>query len=76
MHTQHVLLRMLGVPVAPQKIEGPATTVTSVGIVVDTARFELRLPVDKVEHVRELVRSWGGRHSGRYREFESLLGHL
>ena len=34
----------LGVPVATQKIEGPATTVTFLGVIVDTVRLELRLP--------------------------------
>ena len=68
--------RNLGVPVAAHKVEGPATTVTFLGIVVDTARFELRLPVDKVDRIREMVRSWRDRRSGRYKEFESLLGHL
>ena len=66
----------LGVPVATHKIEGPATQVTFLGVIVDTARFELRLPLDKLEYTRSLVRSWRGRRSGRYKEFESLLGHL
>ena len=34
------LLRFLGVPVATEKIEGPATTVTFLGIVVDSSRLE------------------------------------
>ena len=61
---------------ATHKIEGPATQVTFLGVIVDTARFELRLPLDELELTRSLVRSWRGRRSGRYKEFESLLGHL
>lgn len=61
---------------ALHKMEGPATVVTFLGVVVDTARFELRLPIDKLDYIRELVRSWRDRRSGGYTQFESLLGHL
>ena len=71
----HTLSR-LGVPVATHKIEGPATIVTFLGIVVDTSRFELRLPGNKLDHMRSLVRPWRTRRSGRHKDFESLLGHL
>ena len=75
---QHILdvFRILGVPVAFHKIEGPATVVTFLGVEVDTARFELRLPGRKLDRIRGLVRAWRGRRSGRCNEFESLLGHL
>ena len=33
---------------ATHKIEGPATQVTFLGVIVDTARFELRLPTRQV----------------------------
>ena len=74
----HVLqvLHSLGVPVAAHKVEGPATVVTFLGVIVDTARFELRLPQQKLDLIRELVRTWRGRRSGSYRAFESLVGHL
>ena len=50
--------------------------VTFLEIVVDTSRFELRLLGDKLVHMRSLVRQWQERHSGRHKDFESLLGHL
>ena len=74
-HILHVL-DSLGVPVAAQKIDGLVTTVTFLGITVDTARSELRLPRQKLEYIGGLVRSWCGRRSGRYESFESLIGHL
>ena len=75
---QHVLgiMGSLGVPVAFNKVEGPATSITFLGIRVDTVRFELRLPAEKIEFICELVRSWRGRSSGRASDFDSLLGHL
>ena len=69
-------LQALGVPVAQDKIEGPSTTITFLGIVIDTCRFELRLPGPKLVHIRQLVQAWHSRRSGRYKEFEFLLGHL
>ena len=70
------ILDQLGVPIATQKVEGPATVVTFLGIIVDTDRRELRLPVHKLEYIGHLVSQWRGRRSGRVAEFESLLGHL
>lgn len=43
----------LGVPVALNKIEGPATAVTFLGIVIDTISFELTL------YIRQLIRGGG-----------------
>ena len=70
------ILDRLGVPISTQKIEGPAEVVTFLGIVIDTIRCELRLPATKLDHIRDQVHRWLGRRSGRYAEFESLLGHL
>ena len=63
-------------PVADNKVDGPATSVTYLGILVDTVRFELTLPPDKLERIGELVRSWRGNRSGWRIDFDSLLGHL
>ncbi len=45
----------LGIPVAQDKIEGQSTTITFLGILIDTCRFELRLPGPKLVHIQELV---------------------
>jgi len=74
----HVLdtLASLHVPVAANKIEGPATTITFLGIQIDTISFELRLTAEKLEYISRLARSWRTRRSGRSKDFDSLLGHL
>ena len=61
---------------AVNKIEGPATTITFLGIQIDTISFELRLTVEKLEYIGRLARSWRTRRSGRSKDFDSLLGHL
>ena len=61
---------------ADDKLEGPTTAVTFLGIRVDirvdTVRFELTLPSDKLERIGELVRLWRGRRSGWHIDFDSL----
>lgn len=61
---------------AYEKVEGPSPIVTFLGIAVDTVTLQLRLPEDKLRAMRELVGTWIGRRSGRYKDLESLLGHL
>ena len=46
-----------GIPVADHKTEGPATSLTFLGVLIDTDRFQLRLPEDKLLRLRELVMS-------------------
>ena len=66
----------LGVPIATHKTEGPAASVTFLGIVIDTDALQLRLPEEKLVRIRELVCTWLPRKSCTRREMESLLGHL
>ena len=42
------LMNELGVPIATQKIEGPATILTFLGILIDSQALQLRLPTDKL----------------------------
>eukprot|EP00731_Ephydatia_muelleri_P013586 Em0007g896a len=41
----------LGIPVALDKLEGPATTITFLGITIDTTLQQLRLPSDKLQEM-------------------------
>ena len=38
----------LGVPLALEKVEGPSTTISFLGILLDTVRMDIRLPEDKL----------------------------
>lgn len=66
----------LGVPVAPNKVEGPSPVLTFLGIVIDAHHFQLRLPLEKLDRLQEMLGAWLDRKSCRRRELESLLGHL
>ena len=61
---------------AAHKTEGPSTVLAFLGILVDTDRFELRLPPDKLARLQETLRSWSGKRSCTRKELESLLGRL
>ena len=47
----------LGIPLATEKLEGPSTSLTFLGIVIDTHRMEICLPDDKLQRIyKELLR--------------------
>ena len=46
------LCEQLGVPIAPDKTEGPSTSITYLGFILDTERLELRLPQEKLCKIR------------------------
>ena len=66
----------LGVPLALEKVEGPATTLPFLGIVLDTIRMEARLPEDKLKKLREEVSKWLDCNHARKHEILSLVGSL
>ena len=70
------VLADLGIPVALHKLEGPSTRVTFLGVVIDTDRLELTLPLKKLERLRVMVACWSRRQSGGRSDFDSFLGHL
>ena len=67
---------ILGVPVAPNKVEGPATSLTFLGILIDTVKLELRLPHDKLARLCQAIQSWRVRKACTKRELLSLIGQL
>ena len=70
------LCHCLGVPLKWQKLEGPATSLTFLGILLDTRKMEMRLLEEKLRDLKELITRWMGRKSGKKRDFLSLIGKL
>ncbi len=66
----------LGVPVSAHKVEGPATSITFLGIVLDTVTQELRLPQDKFSRLSTTIKQWRCRKSCKKRQLLSLIGQL
>ena len=66
----------LGVPTEPEKNEGPATSVSVLGIEFDTEDMILRLPLTKLTLLRQQVQAWCGKKCCLKRELLSLIGSL
>ena len=75
---QHIpiIVAELGVPLATNKLEGPSTSLSFLGIILDTNRMEIRLPPNKVIRMQELLTTWLPRKKARKREILSLVGTL
>ena len=72
------LFTSMGVPIAHDKIEGPATCITFLGLEVDSESMSVRIPGDKLFELRRLVSQTIGRLGQKItlREIQSLLGKL
>ena len=68
----------LGVPISEgnDKLVGPTTCLTVLGIELDSIAGELRLPQDKLIALRELLDDWSSEKRISKRELQSLVGHL
>ena len=77
------ICKVLGVPIAEEKTEGPATSLTFLGIEIDTDLLQLKLPSSKLSALLDMLSSWGSSHprrkmlrSATKRDLLSLIGHL
>ena len=65
-----------GIPMAPEKLDGPATTLAFLGIELDSHTLTARLPADKLQRLKTMVSEWQDRKSCTKRELVSLVGTL
>ena len=66
----------LGIPLATEKVEGPSTCLTFLGIIIDTNRMEIRLPEDKLLRIRQELAAWLTKRKATKKEILSLVGVL
>ena len=76
LQTMKSICECLGFPLALEKLEGPATSLVFLGILIDTVDQELRLPLDKLKRIRDLVQTWLGKKRCTKRELLSVAGQL
>jgi hypothetical protein len=62
----------LDFPIAPHKLEGPASQLAFLGIVIDSEGDTLPLPADKCARLRVKISEWRGRKFCRKRKLLSL----
>mgnify|MGYP002803382934 len=70
------LCQYVGIPIAPEKIVGPQTTLTFASIELDTVMFEAPLPADKIAKTQALLLSFLTRTKATLQEVQSLIGLL
>ena len=66
----------VGFPVARNKVEGPSTNSTFLGILFDTAAGELHLPQEKLGRILHELERWSQRKVCTKRELLSITGLL
>ena len=76
LHTMVDICRDLGIPLAMEKLEGPSTYLVFLGIEIDSILRELRLPLEKLERIQELVQLWLVKKRCTKRELLSIAGQL
>jgi hypothetical protein len=70
------LLRELGFSISYDKIEGPATRVTFLGVAVDSVSFTLELPECKVAEFYDMLLGFAKRKRASLRQLQALAGRL
>ena len=70
------LAEWLGVPLAPDKTEGPATRITFLGIELDSRAGVCRLPECKVRELRECIENLLASKKATLLELQQLVGRL
>jgi hypothetical protein len=68
------LCATLGIPMAADKTEGPVTCLTFLGIELDTAAMQARLPRVKLDELRRLAGEWEKKTVATKKELQSLAG--
>ena len=63
--TATLLCHRLGMPIAPEKIEGPSTVITFLGITIDSNKME---PAAKLARLRCELQWWLARHNATKRQ--------
>ena len=66
----------LGIPLAPEKLEGLTTSLVFLGILIDTTCMETALPDDKLKELLSELQSWSSHKKCLKRELLSLIGKL
>jgi len=68
--------KKLGMPLEPNKEEGPSEVITFLGLEIDSINMEVRLPQVKLGELKATLKKWRGMKSCRRRDLESIVGSL
>ena len=71
-----IMCQKVGIPLAPNKTEGPKQVITFAGIELDSICMEARLPLEKLSRYQNLISQSIKRKRMTLRELQSLAGAL
>ena len=63
----------LGVPLVSEKVEGPATSIPFLAIILDSSKMEAHLPSDKLTHIQQELTSWQSKRKLQKRKYSHWL---
>ncbi|KAK3089099.1 hypothetical protein FSP39_000774 [Pinctada imbricata] len=66
----------IGVPIKHEKTVEPVTRITFLGIEIDSVKFELRLPQDKITKITDSLKRVQNKRKVTLQELQSLIGLL
>ena len=68
----------LGVPIAIDKVEGPATNIKFLGLEIDTLEMLVKIPSDKLIDLKKVINDFIGKKQKKVtlRQLQSLIGKL
>lgn len=69
-------MTLLGVPIASDKTEGPTTKLCFLGLELDTIEMTVRIPMPKVEEIRQKIKDMLARKKCTLQQMQSLIGSL
>ncbi|CAG8648486.1 7121_t:CDS:1 [Dentiscutata heterogama] len=70
------ILKILNIPYKKSKLEGPCTTLTFLGIRIDTNAFSAAIPEAKKLKIMEMLTEWQAKTWCYKKELQSLVGSL
>ena len=70
------ICEQVGLPIEPEKNEGPSQTITFLGVELDSSAMVARLPHPKLGKLKSLLASWRGKKVGSKIDLLSLIGVL
>ena len=70
------LFKSLGVPLADEKLVGPTSCITFLGIEINSDHMSLGLPQPKCKEIQDLIKQWSNKKKCTKRELLSLIGKL
>ena len=76
MVSTNALCRTIGAPTKPEKEEGPSTTLTFLGILLDSATMTASITEERKTELQQAIHQLEGRRTCTKRELLSLIGKL